>query len=160
MYLKHELHNSQSDNLNMISFNKSISENYRRKYSRYHQSLRRYKDRTQNMNQTKTLVPVRSSYCQTEIEKNESQIIDVNLNQAEKNINLQEEFSRHLYQPLMFTNREISFKHNRTSVSRSDIDLRFKFSSLKQSALNEVPPILHSGISMPSVIIYLPCYFS
>jgi hypothetical protein len=141
----------------MISFNKSISENYRKKYSRYHLSLPRYKDRTQNMNSSSiganiSLVPVRSSYCQTEIEKNDSQIIDVNLNQSEKNISL--------YQPLMFMNREISFKHNRTSVFRSDIDLRFKFSSLKQSALNEVPPILHSGILIQSVIIYLPSYFS
>jgi hypothetical protein len=65
-----------------------------------------------------TLVPVRSSYCQTETEKNDLQIINVDLNLSEKDIHLQEQltdtFCRRLHQPLIFMNREICFRHNQT----------------------------------------------
>ncbi|CAF3630940.1 unnamed protein product [Adineta steineri] len=144
VYIKQEIQYTQSvnkgiDSWDMSSINNSSSNNYslvskKRKYTnlskRYipcHYSLF-----NQNMNrilsQEKTssiidkhivLIPVRSSYCQTEIFTNDLPTININLNQSEKNINLHQQLSNTIYrrldEPLIFTNREIYCKYNQAS---------------------------------------------
>ncbi|CAF4773626.1 unnamed protein product [Rotaria sp. Silwood1] len=85
----------------------------------------------QNMNQASTehkdscsrdkhivVVPIRSSHCQTETSKSDLQTINIDLKQSEKTINLHEPLNdilcRRLHKPLMFINRDVFCRHNRT----------------------------------------------
>jgi len=112
------------------------------------------------------IVPVRSSYCQTEILKNDLQTINVDLNQREKNINLHE--------PLILMNREIGSRQNQTpifsTVSSGIKKIHSDQVTFHQQQLSnekkEVPPFkeevspLYSGISIDLMMGYFSSYFS
>lgn len=125
MYIKQELEYSQSNNKiirrrEMMSINKLTSTNYPLIY-KYPKEHNRRKYTNQNMNKISSrstidtqivLIPVRSSYCQTEMWKTDLQTINIDLNQSEKNIDT---FCRRLDEPLIFMNREIYCRYNRTT---------------------------------------------
>lgn len=124
LYVKQELEDRQSvhKTISGVPINNSASANYplickKRNYSEifetHHRPISNQILSEQKDNSCIVLVPVRSTYCQTEILKNDGQTINVDFNQSEKNI--QETFSRRLHEPLIFTNRDIYCRQNQTS---------------------------------------------
>jgi len=130
------------------------------------------------------IIPVRSSYCQTETSRNDLQTINIDLNQSEKNINLHEQLtdtlSRRLHEPLIFMNREICCRQNQTSffstVTSSMKNIHSDLVSSHhsgQSVIQQQSPnekkelfpyqqssLLYSGISIASIMSYFSSYFS
>ncbi|CAF2534112.1 unnamed protein product [Rotaria sp. Silwood2] len=107
------------------------------------------------------VAPIRSSYCQTEIPKHDLQTINIDLNQSKKTINLGKQLTdtlcRRLHEPLMFMNRDMFCRHNRTSLySTQPLGQKFfqqqshekkELSSLKQSSLSESPKQIATTLS-------------
>ena len=71
-----------------------------------------------SINRHITILSIRSSHCQTDIPANVSQTTNIDLNPSETTVDLREQLTDTLYrrlrEPLMFTNRDVLFRHDRT----------------------------------------------
>jgi hypothetical protein len=132
MYVKQELQcdNKIISSRDRMSISKSTSKNSslicnKRKYpevchrEKYPMNMNRVASTSSTIDTHIVLIPVRSVYCQTEMWKNDLQTINIDLNQSETNQQLTDTFCRRLDEPLIFMNRELYGRDNRSSFCSS-----------------------------------------
>jgi len=138
MYVKQELQcdNKIISSRDRMSINKSTSKNYplicnKRKYpelsrEKYHMNMNRVASTSSTIDTHIVLIPVRSVHCQTEMWKNDLQTINIDLNQSETNVQqLTDTFCRRLDEPLIFMNRELYGRYNRSSFSSGINEMQY-----------------------------------